>query len=420
MIILFGGKEYAVGLTWFSISTPAEIDQFKREMDMTLGVMKLAKDDDQPSCVALAPNEYVNQTSLAAAISYAHENLIYVYKTDYKDDIGRELYYLCCVKHGAVTVEGDTIADLDTIQALYAQSLLDLRTDIADDHIELLGTDVNDDRFEGVQLIDVGHMSVSIQRYEGQCAIKEIKNEGPSKKKMIILVALALATLVMGYQLFKPAPPPPPVTAPPVVKASPPVAPFDQFLNSLQLQNTVTLDALPHIVAGLMHIPIQISGWQVTDITVNLGSTVTYTLKLKRTAFATVGKLRDLEKSGVIKNISIDTQGEEARVSWGSDVKEIRLLSKADLQFLKDEKNASTQTQFLTRMQSSMIKANLETAVLVAGYPSQQFSYKSKGLWAIDGFSEILQGMKAVGITRLHVVPANGQYEWELQGVIYG
>lgn len=423
MIILFGGKEYAVGLTWFSVSSPSEIDQFKREMDMTLGVMKISKEEGEPSCVALAPSEYANQVSLAAALSYAHSNLIYACKTEYKDEAGRQLYYLCCVKRGAVTVEGDTIADVDTIQSLYAQSLMDLRTDIPEDSIECFGTDVGDDRFESAQPIDASHLVTSIQRFESQCVIKELKKEGTSKAKMVTLGVLVLGTLLLGYQLFKPEPPPPPPPAPvaaPVARAPAPVDPFTQLVNSMQLQKTLSPAALLVMMNALKTIPMQISGWKISEITVNIGETSTFSLQLVRMPFATVDGLRSLEKAGTLKNVSFAQSGDEARAVWGTDLKDTPLLTKASLEVLKNEKAAQFQTAFMSKMQSEAMVILLEAPTNVAGYSVQKFSYKNQGLWSIGGFAEVFQDMITMGITSLHIKPADGNYEWELQGVIYG
>lgn len=420
MIILFGGKEYAVGLTWFSISSPAEIDQFKHEMDMTRGVIKLSKEEGGSSCVALAPSEYANQVSLAAAISYAHDNIVYVCKTEYKDEAGRLLYYLCCVKRGTVTVEGDVLADVDTIQSLYAQSLMDLRTDIAEDHIECLGTDVDDSRFEGAQPIDVMQMVTAIQRFENQCVIKELKKEGPTKVKVGILAALALGTLFMGYLLFKPAPPPPPAPVAPVVRVPKAVDPFAQLLSSINMQSTVAPAALPMMQAVAEHIPMQISGWETTDITFNLGAVTTITVTLQRTPYATVDGLKALETNGIFKKVTIDPKGDLAKATWGVEIKDVPLLNATALAVLKGEKNTSFQQQFMTTLQSEAMKIDLDSPLNVGGYGVQKFKYKNVGLWSIGGFADVFHDMKTMGITSIHIQPDGGKYGWELQGVIYG
>ncbi|MFI4956243.1 MAG: hypothetical protein ACHQAX_03440 [Gammaproteobacteria bacterium] len=421
MIILFGGKEYAVGLTWFSISSPAEIDQFKREMDMTLGVTKMSKVEDEPSSVALAPNEYVNQVSLAAAISYAHENLLYVCKTDYKDEAGRLLYYLCCVKRGKVTVDGDTIADLDTIQSLYAQSLMDLRTDVPEDSIECLGTDVDDDRFEGAQPIDVTQMTTSIQRFESQCVIKELKKEGPSKVKMGVMAALIVATCFMAYLFFKPAPPPPvkvPVT--PVAHKPAPIDPFTQLLNSIQMNSMITLPGLTMVMHAVKTIPMVLDGWTVTDINVNLGATTTFNVMLTRNPYGTVATLKALEKAGTLKNVSIDPKGDQAKAVWGAELKDVPVMTKEAIEAIKNEKTPEHQWAFMTLIQSKAMAVTLEVPTNVAGFGVQKFSCKNVGLWGIGGFADVFNEMKTMGITSIHIAPAKGAYQWDLQGVIYG
>jgi hypothetical protein len=422
VIILFGGKEYAVGLTWFSISSPSEIDQFKREMDMTLGVTKLSKVEDEPSSVALAPNEYANQVSLAAAISYAHENLLYVCKTEYKDEAGRLLYYLCCIKRGAVTVDGDTIADVDTIQSLYAQSLMDLRGDIPEDKIECLGTDVDSDRFEGAQPIDVSQILTSIQRYESQCVIRELKQGAPSKTKIGILAALIVLTFIMSYILFKPAPPPPPVQAPvvAVVHRPPPVDPFTQLLNSIQMQTTITAAGLPMIMNAVKTIPMVIAGWSVSDINVSLGETVIFNLTLTRNPYGTIDGLKNLEKTGMLKNVMSDPKGDTARAVWGMDLQKVPVLTKDALEVIKGSKQPENQNKFLSLIQSRAMTVILDVPTNVAGFGVQKFSYKNEGLWSIGGFGDILNNMTTMGITSIHIAPAKGKYEWDLQGVIYG
>ncbi len=420
MIILIGGKQYAVGLNWFSISSTDEIEQFKHEMEMTCGIIKLATAEGMPSAVALASNEYLNQTSLAAALSYAHENLLYVYKTEYKDEAGRLLYYFCCVKRGVVTVDGDTVGDIDTIQSLYAQSLLDLRNDLAEDKIECLGVGADDNRFEALHSVDETQILTSIQRFESQCVVKELHKKGPAKWMLGLVAAGIVAMMYLGYQWFlKPPPPPPPS---PVAERAPPPPPdpFTQFLNSVSFSSTATPAALPLITDAISNIPMQIKGWTVTGISINLGATTTFSVSFSRTPYATVLDLKAQGDAGVLKNLNIDGSGDSASADWPAEVDNVPLLTEQALTPIKTEEGPVYQLQFQTQLQYQKLDIKLNSPSPVQGFAVQTFSYQGNGLWGLRGFYNVFQTMSTLGITSITITPDSGDFAWTIQGVIYG
>jgi hypothetical protein len=423
VLILFGGKEYAVGLSWFSISSPDEIDQFKREMDLTHGVVKLSKEEGLPSTVALAPTEYTDQVSLAAALSYAHENLLYVCKTDYKDEAGRQLYYLCCVKRGAVTVDGDTMGDMDTIQSLYGQSLIELRNDLPEESIECFGTDVDDNRFEGAQPIDAAHLVTSIQRFESQCVIKELRKAGLSKTTVLLVAMIFLVVSYGGYRLFlaeKPAPPPPPVAVAPKGPPPPPPDPFLQFLHSVQFDNTITPAGLPFIVKVIETIPMQIKGWEVTGIDISLGETTTFSISFTRDSYATVLGLQAAEKTGLIKDLNIDPSGESASATWPMEIDNMPMLTQAMLMPIKAGVKPTYRDQFVTIVQTRAMDLKFEAPDPVGGFSVQTFSDEGAGLWSLRGIYNVFQQLPTMGITSVSVTPTKGEFQWSIQGVVYG
>lgn len=417
MIILFGGKEYAVGLSWFSISSTDEIEQFKREMQLTHGVFKQSKIEGMPSAIALAPTEYSNQVSLAAALSYAHENLLYVCKTEYKDEAGRPLYYLCCVKRGIVTVDGDTMADGETILSLYTQNLMDFRNDLPADSIECLGTRV-EDHFESAQPIDESQIITSIQRFESQCLIKELRKGGPSKLSFILLGIGFVGLCYLGYgRFFKAPPPPPPVVHAP---APPPVDPFTQFLNKVEFHSTITTAGLPYIVQVIKQIPLRMAGWDVRDIAIHLGDTTTFSVTLVRTPYSTMEDIKTVEASGLISDLKLNLNGEEATANWTGNIEHMPMLTREALAPIKTAKKLQFQQLFMSEFQANNIIIKIDNSTDVGGFSMRSFTYAGKGLWGLEAFNDLFHDMTTIGITSVIMKPNKGEYDWSLRGVIYG
>ena len=277
MIIILDGKEYAVGLSWFAITSTDEVQQFQKEMDLTHGVLKTNKDPGMPSTVALAGSEYESQISLAGMLSYAYNNLIYVARTGTKSEAGDTLYYLCTVKNGAVSVEGDMIADLETIQALYAANLAELRAEIELDEIQRLGTDVIEEEFEGVTLADFYTVLEPAQRYASQCVIKTLTKGGLSNVAVGLIVVLFVLGGYLGYSwIFKKPPPPPPVAEveiqPEVLEPEPIIEqrdPYEVFLENFvfRLSETPEPEVIPKLIASIKGLSLSYGGWSLDSIT---------------------------------------------------------------------------------------------------------------------------------------------------------
>lgn len=427
MIILLDGKEYAVGLNWFAISSKEEVGQFQREMDMHDGILKLSKDPSQPSTVALAPSEYLGQVSLAGILSYAYDNLLFVCQTGYKDDQQRDLYYLCTVKHHSVSVDGDVIADLDTIQSQYLQNLMELRTDIADESIEKLGVNVDDNRFEGIQVVDLHSVLTQALRFESQCVIKTLKKQELSKTSLVLIVILFLIGMYFAYNWFfsEPPPPiePPPVAyTPPAQPQQPAQTPFQLFLSlqGSQLSSAITATSLPNVVNLIKTVPLQLSGWQVTNIQLQTGKDLSIALTLQAGPLATVDDLQGLVQSKQLQNFSLNPDGQSAVASWNLTAQASTLSQEVLLPLEKAGDSVVQYYGLLSALQREQLQASWQDQS-TPGTPSKKlFTLSGNGLWTLNQLAQDWQTFTTLGITSLQVKPSDGTYQWEIQGIIYG
>jgi hypothetical protein len=427
VIILIDQKEYAVGLNWFAVSTIAEVEQFQREMEMNHGVLKMSKEASVQSTVALCGPEYDGQLSLAGMLAYAYENLLYVLATEYKDANGQPLFYLCAIKNHAVTVDGDVMGTRETIQPLFAQNYADITADIDPSSMTCYGTGVDDALFPGVNLVEAHQVLDQALRYASQCTIKQLGKKGLSKASIIMVVLLSLGAGYFIYTFFLAPPPPPP---PPPPKAVAPVTaapviikrdPYEEFMNifkkTLSQQPRVT--AVPSIVAGIKQSPMAYEGWQVATITFAGDKPDILTMHLVRAPFANVEDLMALNDKGYFTHLEVDLPVATAIVDLpfvGADISYI-----ADSIISTLSKTGSPHYyELISALQLNNIPYNAGAPEKNDFFSQITLKISGNGLWSLLALVNVLTPFETLAVKNIAITIQNGDYNWTIEGVIYG
>lgn len=420
MIILLDGKEYAVGLNWFAISSQEEVAQFQREMDMQNGVLKLTKKSGEQSTVALSGPEYVDQVSLAGILSYAYKNLIFVTRTEVKNEAGQPLYYLCAVKNGVVSVEGDVIGDLENIQSLYQQNLAEMTGDLPLESIERFGCHVDEAAFPDLNPVKIGAVLDPAQRYASACLIKPLLKKSLPVAGVVMIVG---AFVVGGYFTFTwifqapPPPPPPPVqTQEIVIKKDP----FQSFLEGFlpTLQSMPRPDVIADFVDTIKTIPMSLEGWQLVKISYSGAQKDFIGLELKRNSYTTVNNLSELTTQLPLKSVNLkdDLNSATATYPFSSST---GFISQSAIQALNKETEGQYY-DFASLMQAHHILFQNTIDLSLEYFIGNHFTIQGENLWALNRVGALLQTIPTLGIQSISVQYQSGKYTWTLEGMVYG
>jgi hypothetical protein len=427
VIIILDGKEYAVGLNWFAITSTDEVQQFQKEMELTHGILKYNKDPALPSTVALAGSEYEGQLSLAGMLSYAYENLLYVAKTNNKTDDGAELYYLCTVKHGAVSVEGDVIADLETIKALYAANLAEISAEIDPSDIQRFGTDVEEEDFAGITLVDFSTFLEPAQRYAGQCIVKVLAKEGLSKQAIAMVVIIFILGGYLAYAWLFKKPPPPPVTVveeeyrPAPAPRQPERDPYEVFLEQManRLSSQPEPEIVPELVTAVKQLPLVQNGWELNYVAFDGKNLNNLSVNFKRQPYSNINEVLELADKGFFTNMQIGPRGDCASAQYPLTQAGATFI---DLDTIKALAPGSEENYYnmLSTLQSygmSISKLQSTSNKYVA---ENGFSLSGDGLWSLQRTANILSAFNTLALESLEIRIENGNYNWIFKGVIYG
>jgi hypothetical protein len=426
VIILIDQKEYAVGLNWFAVSTAGEVEQFQREMEMNHGVLKMSKEASVQSTVALCGPEYEGQVSLAGMFAYAYENLLYVLATEYKDANGQPLFYLCAIKNHAVTVDGDLMGTRETIAPLFAQNYADITADIDPSNMTCYGTGVDDTTFPGVNLVETHQVLDQALRYASQSTVKQLGQKGVSKTSAAILVFLSLGLGYLIYTFFlspPPPPPPPPPKAAPVAVAPvvPPRDPYQDFLSqftaSLSTQPRVT--AIPSIVAALKKTSMAYSGWQVTTITFTGERPDTLTMNLVRAPFANIDDLMRFNDKGYFTRLEVDLPGTNAIADLPFVATDMKSIDPAAITALS-KTGSPLYFQLISAMQLNNLTFAADPQENNNYFASTNVNFTGKGLWSLLAITKVLLPFETLAVKTIAITIDNGDYNWTIEGVIYG
>lgn len=423
MIILLDQQEYAVGLSWFAISTTQEVEQFQRELDLSFGVLKMSKDGDEQSTVALCGPEYNAQVSLAGMLSFAYLNLIYVTATDYKNEAGEPLYYLCAIKNHAVTVDGDVMGTREAIAALYAQNYADLTADIDASEVTLYGTDVDDEMFPGVNLVEPHQVIDPGTRFTAQATIKPLGKKELSKLSLVAIVILFFGVCFGIYEFFFNEPPPPPPA--PVVQAPRPIIPkkdpyqeyLKQFAQTLQQQPRASM-ILP-VTTALKKLPMSYSGWMVNSASFTGAGSETFGITLVREPYATANDLLQAQQLGLLTGVNIDTAGNNASASVLYQNPAPELISIETIQALPRD-GRSQYYALLSKMQKNNMPFTANTESQNPYFTQTSLVFTGKAVWSMVALFEMLAPFETLGINSITVKIDKGNYNWTIEGVIYG
>lgn len=425
MIILLDQKEYAVGLSWFAISTTDEVEQFQRELDLQYGVIKMSKIEGEQSTVALCAPEYNGQVSLAGMLSFAYQNLIYVTATEYKDDNGQPLFYLCAIKNHAVTVDGDVIGTRETIVGLYSQNFTDLTADIDSSEVTCYGTGVDEEMFPGISLVESHQVLDQATRFASQATIKPLGKKELSKLSMVAVLVIVSGICIGIYEYFfnQPPPPPPPVAVAPVPVAPPPPKedPYQvflqQFASTLQSQPRPTI--ILSAVAALKTLPLAYEGWTVSSANFT-GASNTFSIALTRQPPATANDLQQLVHAGRLTSVDVDIAGEGATATLPVDLSNVQQISIESIKALTRE-DSPQYFALLSLMQShSAVEFKPGESQRNDYFAQTKMTFTGIGLWSMTSLSEMLSTFQTIGINSIGVKLDNGDYNWIIEGVIYG
>lgn len=422
MIIIIDKKEYAVGLNWFAIGSSDELSQFQKEMELHHGVEKLSKDRSVQSTVALCPPEYNGQISLAGMLSYAYSNLLFVMATEYKDDNGQQLYYLCAVKNHAVTVDGDMVGTRETIISLYNQNYSDMSAELDPNSIDCFGSGVDETLFPGIHSIEASQLIDQAIRYSSQATIKPLGKKELSKSSVILVAGLFLVGSFAVYQFFlKPPPPPPP--PPPTVAAPPPPPPdpykvfMQSFTQTLSQEPRVTV--LPSLMDALSSLPLSFEGWSIDNIEFDGNKPDTLTLRLKRANFANVEDLMKLNDKGYFTGIQLELTGNSAVVNYPFTPGQLEYIETSAFPKLS-KKGSPLYYDLVANLQLNNIPYSGSTAEKNDFFAETNLSVSGQGLWSLGRLYDILSPYQTLGLKAVKISIKDGTYTWTIEGIIYG
>lgn len=424
MIIIIDNKEYAVGLNWFAISSPEEVEQFQREMDLNHGILKKATSVDETASVALCGPEYNGQVSLAGMLSFAYTNLIFVMATEYKDDNGQPLYYLCAIKNGAVTVDGDVVDTLDVIETLYNQNYSEITADLEPSEVDLFGSGVDENQFPLIQQVSPDHVLDRALRYASQATIGVLGKAGISKLSIAMLVILFLAGGYFVYDWFFSAPPPPPqpVARPqPTQPVEPQVDPREQFLTQFQstLEKQPTPDTILTVVDGVKSLPMNFGGWILDDINFNGNNPDVLTLNLLRDTYGSVNQIFDRKDMGLFASVNMSQDGNEATVTYNLTGRQPMYIPIQRIDML-EETGSPVYYSLINTLQMYNIPFSADELTKNNYFSVGKVSFSGSGLWGMVDIHEILARFDTFSISSIQIETNNGQYNWKIEGNIYG
>lgn len=418
MIILLDGKEYAVGLNWFAVSTEEEVAQFQREMDMQYGILKMTKKAGEQSTVALSGPEYADQVSLAGILSYAYKNLLFVTSTAVKNEAGAPLFYLCAVKNGVVAVDGDMIADMETIQSTYQQSLAEMTGDMPMESIERFSCGVDEAAFPDLIPVKLGKVLDTAQRYASACIVKPIAKKALS---MATITMVAGAFIVGGYFMFAwvfQEPPPPPVTKGQVVVKK---DPFESFMEgfSRTLQTMPRAQIIADFVENVRAAPPVVQGWQVSQVSYSGEAEKEITYQYKRSTYTTVNNLNNALPTTLAEPLDLSDDLDTATVSYPFNVASAR-IDTAAIKSLNAKKGESNYRHFASLMQANHVLFKTTIDLSLQYFVGNSFTIVGRDLWELQQIGNLLQTLPTLGIKSITLKYNNGQYTWSLEGMVYG
>lgn len=424
MIILLDGQEYAVGLNWFAISSLDEVEQFQREMETTHGVLKTTKDANEQDTVALAGTEYADEVSLAGILSYAYQNLILVIKTSNKNEAGDNLYYLCAVKNGAVSVEGDVINTFEEIQLLYNQAILEFSSEMDLSEVERFGVDVTADDFEGITPVDLHHVLDPAKKFTAQCTIKVLGKKAVSPLAATMMVILFIGGGYLFYEWFFAAPPPPPAPIAQEEVRRVPVArrdPFEQFLENFasKLAGAPQAAVLEDVIATVNGIQLSYGGWQVADLTYTGGDSESLAMTLIRAPYSNVNEIFQYEEMGYFSQVAVDMAGNTATVAYPFVRENDTFISVDALKALTTDA-PKRYYDLLTTFQANAIPYTSREEGFNSFFAEGAFALAGDGVWSLQQAHDLLIDFDTVGIRSVKINLENGNYQWTIEGVIYG
>lgn len=423
MIILIDQKEYAVGLSWFAISSMQELEQFEREMELHHGVLKMTKEGNEQSTVALCGPEYNGQVSLAGMLSFAYSNLIYVMATEYKDEAGQPLFYLCAVKNHAVTVDGDMIATREVIVQMYNQNYADIMADIDPNSVNCFGVGVDDASFQGINLVEVHHVLDPALRYAAQATIKALGKKELSKTSLGLIAVLVLAGGFLVYNFFLKSPPPPPPPPKVVAAPTPPPPPQDPFkvymgtfVNTLKTEPKISV--LASVLKEVEDLPLSYDGWTVKSVSFNGPSPDTLTLNLERTPYANIDQLMQHHDKGLFASIHSDISGQQVIATLSIKPDPLTYMD-ADI-FSSLTKASPKYFELIGRLQLNNIKFQSSEADKNNFFSAMKLGFSGEGIWSLVALYNVLLPYDTLGLKSVVITIDNGKYTWKIEGVIYG
>lgn len=425
MIILIDKKEYAVGLSWFAISSTDELEQFQREMELTHGVLKMSKDSSVQSTVALCGPEYNGQVSLAGMLSFAYTNLILVMATEYKDDNGQPLFYLCAVKNHAVTVEGDMVGTREEIQSLFSQNYADVTTDVDPNTVNCFGVGVDDVSFPGVNIVESHHVLDPAGRYAAQATIKTLGKKELSKGSIALVAGL---TLIMGYFIYDlflkappPPPPPPPVAAAPAPPPPPPPDPYVVYMQTFTqtLSQEPRVSVLGPLVKSVEAIPLFYDGWAVKTITFDGGSPKSFAVTLDKQNYANVDQILAHHDVNIFSSLHLDLRGEHAVASMDFDPGTVEYIPTEVFPTL-DKSGSPKYYQLIGDLQMRNITYTATEIGKNNFFAQTDMVLTGDGLWTMVALQQVLAAYDTFGLKSVVITIQDGKYNWTIEGVIYG
>jgi hypothetical protein len=422
VIILIDQKEYAVGLNWFAISTTQELEQFQREMELHYGITKMSKESAVQSTVALCGPEYNGQVSLAGILSYAYQHLIYVKATEYKDEQGQPLYYLCAIKNHAVTVDGDHLDTRDAILSLYAQNYADITGDIDPNNVNCFGTGVEEALFPGIHLMESHQVLDQAQRYASQATIKLLGKRGLSAGSVALVVLLFLASGYFLYDSFlKPPPPPPPAPAQPIAPVVPPRDLHKEFLDkfSLSLAKQMRVTVIPSVVAGVKQLPLAFGGWQIKTITFTGEKPDIFRLNLDRSNFANVEDLMVHNDKGFFTGVQVDISGSHAVADYPFTPEHLDFLPPENFSNLSSNGGAHYY-ELIGKLQVYNLPYSGKEGASNSYFSETEITFHGVGLWSLMALYEVLLPFETLAVKTIEITIENGTYNWKIEGMIYG
>jgi len=351
-------------------------------------------------------------------------HLIFVMATEYKSDNGQALYYVCAIKNGSVTVDGDVMAELDVIETLYNQNYSEMTADLESSDIDIYGAGVEEVGFPGINQVTPDHVLDRALRYSSQATIAVLGKAGLSKLSVAMLVILFVAGSYFVYELFLKPTPPPVVAAPvqqPVQVAEPQVDPRVQFLANFasRLESEPTAAIIPSLVDTVKQLPMGLGGWKIDTIDFNGNNASTLSMTLSRTSYGSVDQVLGRKELGFFTSVNMDPQGNDATVSYPMHGASAMRIPGQRLEILSDT-GSPIYYSLVNTLQMHGLPFSVNNLSSNNYFSEAKITFSGSGLWSLMDLYEVLAPFDTFSISSIQIQTNDGQNDWKIEGNIYG